>query len=308
MKTAQIKIFGGIEVIEIVDIEKPKPQKGQVLVKIYATSINPIDYKIRQGLLPGIQLPITLGSDVAGVVTQVGEGVESVSVGNKVYGQAIVLGGGSGAFAEFAVVMADTIAKMPEGVDFNQAASMVLAGCSAVQALLEHIKLKKGQKILIHGGAGGIGSIAIQIAKSIGAHVATTATGNGIDFVKKLGADEVIDYQKEHFEEKLSGYDTVFDTVGGETYRKSFGVLKTGGMIVSMVAKDEVKMGQYGVVAISQWTKVNAENLTVLTSLIESKKVKPQVDKIYTLDRIKEAFEAKEKGEVLGKIVIQIAN
>ncbi len=309
MKVAQINKFGGPEVIELIDIEKPKPQPGQVLVKVYASSINPFDYKLRQGMIPTIKLPFTLGGDIAGVVTEVGEAVENFAVGNKVYGQAISLAGASGAFAEFAAVNAGNIAKMPNNTDFNEAASLVLAGVSAMQAVVEHMKLASGQRILIHGGAGGIGSIAIQIAKHLGAHVATTATGPGLDFVKKLGADEVIDYKIQKFEELLSGFDAVFDTVGGETFEKSFKVLKRGGMIVSMVAADEKNSAaQYGVTAITQGTNVNTENLNKLAELIEKKVVRPYIDKVYPFDNIKEAFQEVEKGEVLGKIVITINN
>ncbi|MDO8530195.1 MAG: NADP-dependent oxidoreductase [bacterium] len=309
MKAAQITQFGGPEVIEIVEIEKPKPLPGQVLVKVYASSINPIDYKVRQGMIPSMKFPFTLGSDIAGVVTEIGEGVEGFAVGNKVYGQAISLAGASGAFAEFAAVSAKNIAKMPDAIDFNEAAAMVLAGVSAVQALTEHIKLVAGQRILIHGGAGGIGSITIQIAKHLGAHVATTATGSGIEFVKKLGADEVIDYKVQKFEELLSGYDAVFDTIGGEVYEKSFKVLKKNGIIISMVAADEKKLAsQYGVTAIIQSTKVNSENLNKLAELIEKKVVRPHIDKIYPIDNIKEAFQEAEAGQVLGKIVITISH
>lgn len=309
MKAAQIKQFGGPEAIELVEIEKPKPQAGQVLVKVYASSINPIDYKVRQGMIPTLKFPFTLGSDIAGVITELGESVNGFAVGNKVYGQAITLAGASGAFAEFAAVNGQNIAKMPDTIDFNEASAVVLTGASAIQALTEHIKLASGQKILIHGGAGGIGSVAIQIAKHLGAHVATTATGPGIDFVKKLGANEVIDYKSQKFEELLSGFDAVFDAVGGQTYEKSFKVLKKDGIIVSMVAGDEKNLAaQYGVTAIMQSTKVTAENLNALTGLIEKKAVKPHIDKIYSFDKIREAFQEQEAGEVLGKIVIQIIN
>jgi len=307
MKAAQINKYGHSDVIEIVDIERLKVGKGQILVKVYASSVNPVDIKIMEGMFPGINFPFTLGSDVAGVVTEIGEGVENFSVGNKVYGSGIVLAGATGAFAEFVAVPAGLVSKMPKNLDFNQAAAVVLTGVSAVQALLEHFKLQSGQKILIHGGAGGIGTIAVQIAKSIGAYVVTTATGDGLDFVKKLGADQIIDYKKENFEEILSDYDAVFDTVGGETYQKSFKVLKKGGTIVSMLEQDKEKLSEkYGVTAISQFTKVNTEHLSILTEFIENKDVKVYIDKIYPLDKIKEAFEAKEKGDVKGKIVIEI--
>ena len=228
-------------------------------------------------------------------------------MGNKVYGSALVLNGGTGAFAEFTAVPEGTIAQMPKNLNFHQAAAAVLTGVSAAQALLEYFNLQANQKILIHGGSGGIGTFAIQLAKHIGAYVATTATGDGINFVKKLGADQVIDYKNQDFQEILSDYDAVFDTVGGEVFKKSFKVLKKNGIIVSMVEQDKENLAQnYGVTAISQFTKVNREHLDMLTEFIEDNAVKPHIDKIYLLENIKEAFNEKEKGDVLGKIVIEI--
>lgn len=309
MKVAQINKFGNFDVIEIVDIKKPKPTKGQILVKVFASSINPFDIKIREGIIPNMKFPFTLGSDVAGVVTEIGEEVLGFDVGNKVYGQGIVLAGASGAFAEFVVASADNIARMPKNLDFKQGAAMVLVGVSAAQAIIEHFNLQPYQKILIHGGSGGIGTIAIQLAKYIGAHVATTTTGDGINYVKKLGADEVIDYKNQNFEEILLNYDAVFDTVGGEFYKKSFKVLKQGGIIVSMVEKDNENFREkYSVTTINQMTKVNKENLEKLTKFIEENNIMPCIDKIYSFDKIKEAFDNKEKENVIGKIVIEIIN
>lgn len=310
MLTAQINKYGSPDVIEIIDIEKLKPDPGQVLVKVYASSVNPFDAKLRSGMMAKViplKFPLTLGGDFAGVVSEVGEGVSGFAVGNKVYGSANALSGASGAFAEFAATPASQIALMPKRTDFNQAAAVVLTGVSAVQAFIEHIKLQQGQKILIHGGAGGIGTIAIQIAKALGAYVATTATRDGIEYVKKLGADYVIDYERRHFEELISDYDAVFDTVGGEIFEKSFTVLKKGGVIVSMVAKDEKNLAQgRGVTVISQFTKVTTEHLNMLSNFIDKNNVVPHIDKVFSFDRIREAFEYKEKEEVLGKVVIEI--
>jgi alcohol dehydrogenase len=310
MKAIQIEKYGHADVLEVVEIEKPKAGKGQVLIEAYASCINPVDTMIREGymakMMP-VTFPATLGSDVAGVVVEVGEGVENFKVGDKVYGSGIVLAGATGAFAEFVASPGIVIAKMPNNVNFNEAAAVVLTGVSAVQALLEHIKLRAGQKILIHGGSGGIGTVAIQIAKKIGAYVATTATGEGIEYVKNLGADEVIDYQHQQFDQMLSGYDAVFDTVGAQTYDRSFKVLKKGGIIVSMIAPiNEALAEQYGIIAISQFTKVTTEHLNILTQFIEQGDAKVHIDKMYPLDKIQEAFEAKEKGDVKGKIVIEI--
>ena len=312
MKAVQIKKYGEPDVIEIVDIEKPKVGLGQVLVKVYASSINPFDVSVIKGFVANMtdqKLPMVIGLDIAGVVSEVGEGVENFAVGNKVYGSGGVLSGASGAFAEFVVTPSNLIAKMPKNLDFNQSAAIVLTGCSAIQALVEHIKLGKDQKILIHGGAGGIGTMAIQIAKSLGAYVVTTVSEDGVEYIKKLGVDRIIDYKKENFVDLVSDYDAVFDTIGGETFEKSFKVLRRGGILVSMVTKDEKNLAEkYGVIVFSQFTKVNTEKLDILTDFIENKGVRACIDKVFSFDRIKDAFDYKEKEDVLGKIVIQIKN
>jgi NADPH:quinone reductase-like Zn-dependent oxidoreductase len=312
MKTAQINAYGGPEVIEINETQKPATEKGKVLVKVYASSVNPFDVKLVQGMMQKmipLQFPYTIGGDIAGVVSEISEGVEGFSVGNKVYGSANALLGATGAFAEYTLVSPDTIAIMPANVDFTQGATLVLAGVSAVQAIEEHFKLAAGQKILIHGGAGGIGTIAIQIAKKLGAYVATTATHENAEYVKKLGADEVIDYTTQKFSEVLSDYDAVFDTVGGETYTQSFGVLRKGGILVSMIAPHNQELADiFGVTAITQATKVTTKHLDMLTKYVEGGAVKPYIDKIYTLDNIKEAFKEQASGVVKGKIAIEVQN
>lgn len=310
MKAVQIRSYGHIDVLELNDVEKPSPGKGQVLIEVHASSINPFDHKVREGLAQRmftLHFPATLGFDVAGVVVELGAGVTNLRVGDKVYGQAAVWSGGSGAYAEFANASVNLIAKMPSTASFAEAAALVMTGVSAVQGLIDHMKLKSGRKILIHGGAGGIGTFAIQIAKRIGAYVATTATGDGIEHVKRLGADEVIDYKAKAFDEVLSGYDFVFDTVDGDSYARSYKVLKKGGLIVSMLMQpDEKLMKQYGVKAISQGTQVTPARLDALRKLVEEGAVTVHIDRTFPLERIKEAFEAKEKGTVLGKIVIQM--
>ncbi|WXG39487.1 MAG: NADP-dependent oxidoreductase [Candidatus Freyarchaeum deiterrae] len=310
MKAVQIKEYGHIDVIEIKEVDKPRPAKDQVQIEVHASSINPVDWKIREGHLVQMfpaQLPITLGRDLAGVITELGKEVTNTRVGDKVYGQAGVWGGGSGALAEYATTPAGTVAKMPKNLSFTEAAAIVLVGVSAVQTLIEDMKLKRKQKILIHGGAGGIGTIAIQIAKNIGAYVTTTATGNGIEYVKQLGADEVIDYKTQAFDEKVSGYDAVYDTVGGETYTRSFKVLKKGGIIVSMLEPPNANlMKQYGVTAILRMTQITTKRLDVLRKFVEDGVVKVHIEKTYPLSQIKEAFKAKETGDVLGKIAIEI--
>lgn len=310
MKAAQISEYGNVSVINISEIDKPNITDDQVLVEVYASSLNPFDTMVREGFLKEmipLQLPVTLCGDIAGVVAEVGAKVTNVSVGDKVFGQANVVAGNSGALAEFAATVSGQLSQMPEKLDYQQAASLVLVGVSAWQALVEHIKLQSGQKIFIHGGAGGIGTVAIQIAKSIGAYVATTATGDGIDYVKSLGADKVIDYKSEKFAEKLQDFDAVFDNVGGDDFDASLNILKPGGIAVSMIAQpNEEKANELKVEALSQSTKVTTHALDELRSLIEKKTVTPHIDTVFPLEKIQEAFSTRETGTVRGKIVVAI--
>jgi len=310
MKAAQITDYGHADAVHVVEVDKPGVAGGQVVVEVHAASLNPFDTSVREGymkeMIP-LNLPVTLGGDIAGVVSEVGEGVNDLAVGDKVYGQANVVAGNSGAFAEFAATSAGQVAPMPGNLSFKEAGSLPLVGVSALQALTEHLNLKADQKLFIHGGAGGIGSIAIQIAKHLGAHVATTATGEGMELVKQLGADEGIDYKAAQFAEVLSDYDAVFDTVGGDDFAAALGVLKSGGVAVTMIAEpDEAKAKELGVTAIRQQTKVTTEHLQALTKLIEAGVVTPRIGKTFTLDQIVQAFEARESGAVVGKVVLSI--
>lgn len=310
MIAAQISKYGDPSVVTINEIEKPVPRAGQVLVEVHAASLNPFDTTVRSG---GVQdsmpldLPVTLGGDISGVVVELGDDVSDVSIGDKVWGQAAVVAGNSGAFAEFATTKRDQLALAPNNLDFVQAASLPLVGVSALQALTTHIQLEQGQKIFIHGGAGGIGTIAIQIAKNIGAYIATTATGEHIAEVKQLGADEVIDYKTQDFAAILHDYDAVFDTVGGDDFSKSLGILKPGGIAVSMIAQaDKATAQNLGVTALTQSTHVTTEMLDKLRELVENDTVMPQVGKVFNLNDIQAAFTARETGSVGGKVVLEI--
>jgi NADPH:quinone reductase-like Zn-dependent oxidoreductase len=306
MRAAQINEYGGIDVISITEVNMPDIQDNQVLVQVHASSINPVETLVHEGHIQ-TTLPATLGGDFAGVVTAKGADVDGFDIGDKVYGQASVLAGNSGAFAEFAATAAGQIARMPETVSFAEAASLPLVGVSALQALTQHITLQAGQKLFVHGGAGGIGSIAIQIAKNIGAYVATTATGDGIAFVQALGVDKVVDYKKQDFADDLSGYDAVFDLVGGDDYIKALGVLRAGGIGVSMTAHpDEAQVAAMGITSVSQLTHVTSEMLRKLAGLVDAKVVTAQIDTAFPLADIKKAFAARESGHAKGKVVVLI--
>jgi alcohol dehydrogenase len=310
MRAAQINDYGGPEVIGITEVPEPTLAKEMYLVDIFAASINPFDIHLVSGAMKDripLQLPVTLGSDFAGKLIKVPEGQNQYHLGDEVYGQASILSGNSGAWAEKVAVKALTLAHKPSNVSFIEAASLPLVGTSALQALNEHLHLTKGQKILIHGGSGGIGSVAIQLAKHLGAIVATTVSSAGIEKAKEFGTDLVINYRDEDFTKMVKDYDAVFDTVGGVTYQKSFVVLKKGGTIVSMVMPaDQELMAMYGVNAIHQFTHSNHELLEELSKLVETGVVITQVDQTFPLDKIQEAVTVKTKGGVIGKVVIEI--
>jgi alcohol dehydrogenase len=312
MKSAQINRYGGSEVIEI---NQNTPEltlsSGKVLVSIKSAGINPADWKIREGAFQQmihLQSPFTLGMDFSGVIKQVGEGVSSdFKQGDEVYGQAGVINGGSGAFAEMALAKTESIANKPKRLSHVEAAALPLVGVSAWRALVENIGLSKGQRILIHGGAGGIGSIAIQLAKYLGAFVATTVSANDKVFVEELGADHVIDYKNQHFEDLLHDYDSVFDTVGGESYKRSFKVLKKGGIIISMLEQPNSElMNQYNVKAIFQFTQADRQRLTKLAEWVDQNNIKVNTDRTFLLDEVGKALDYQKDAHPRGKVVLKM--
>ena len=309
MKAVQISQYGDASVLTVTaDAPKPTVAEGKVLVEVHAASVNPIDSIIRSGayakMMP-LAMPATLGTDMAGVVVEVGPGVTDVKKGDKVYGMASLLAGASGAFAEYAVVPAGLLARIPNGLGLTEAAALPLTAVSALEVIDEKMKVGNGHKVLVHGGAGGIGTMAIQLARHRGATVATTALAESTAYVKGLGADVVIDYQKDAFDKVLSGYDFVFDTVAGETYKRSFAVLKRGGTIVSMLEQPNAELAaQYGVTAVAQLTQVNTARLNTVTELVNKGVIKVHVERAYPMEQVKDAFLARESGKVRGKVVL----
>jgi len=313
MKSAQINKYGSSEVIEI-NQSTPEPtlSPGKVIITIKAAGVNPVDWKIREGDMKqmiSLQFPSTLGIDFSGVIKQVGEGVSpsDFKPGDEVYGQAGVISGGSGAFAEIALANMSSIANKPKKLDYSEGAGLPSVGVSAWQALKENIELSSGQKILIHGGAGGIGSIAIQLAKYLGAYVATTVSTDDKQFVQELGADVVIDYRTQTFEDLLKDYDAVFDTVGGDTYRRSFKVLQKGGVIVSMLEQpDSELMNQYGVNSIFQFTQADRERLTKVAQWVDENNIRVNIEKKFSLDEASDALDYQRDVHPRGKVVVDV--
>ena len=252
-----------------------------------------------------LQFPFTSGMDFSGIVKEIGEGVLDFKQGDEVYGQAGVSTGGSGAFAEKAMANAENISHKPTRLSHIEAAALPLVGVSAWRALVENIGLSDGQRILIHGGAGGIGSIAIQLAKNLGAFVATTVSANDKMFVQELGADQVIDYKSQNFEDLLHDYDSVFDTVGGDTYKRSFKVLKKGGIIISMLEQPNSElMNQYNVKAIFQFTQADRERLTKLAQWVDQNNIRINVDRTFSLDESGKALDYQKDVHPRGKVVL----
>lgn len=310
MKAAQIKEYGHADKVQVVEVDKPTVQNGTVLVEVHAASLNPFDTMVREGFVKDIvpALPVTLGGDIAGIVSEVGADVVGLKPGDKVFGTAAAVAGNSGAIAEFALTKPAQLAGAPANADFTEAASLPLVGVSALQAITEHLNLQSGQKLFIHGASGGIGTIAVQLAKHLGAYVAASVHGNeALQMVTALGADEVIDTDSQDFSELLRDYDAVFEAAGGEDFDKTLSVLKNGGTAVSMIAQaNEEKAQQLGIKAITQSTHVTAERLEALKELVESGAIKPQVARTFRLEEVQAAFEARENGKVHGKVVVRI--
>lgn len=317
MKSARIKSYGSTSDVIEIDQNTPAPNdpsEGKVLVKVKAAGVNPTDWKISEGYMQQImplEFPATLGWDFSGIVEKAGAGVSDIKQGDEVYGQSSVVMGGSGTFAEMALANADNIARKPITLSHEEAAGLPTVGVSAWQALVDIIGLSKGQKILIHGGAGGVGSIAIPLAKYIGAYVATTVSEKDKQFAKEeIGADEIIDYKTQTFEDVLSShdYDAVLDTVGGETYSRSFKILKRGtGIIVSTLEQpNQELMEKFGVKAIFVFSQVNRERLTKLAQWVDQNNVRVNVDKMFPLDDAAKALEYQKDGHPRGKVVLAI--
>lgn len=305
MKAVRIHGYGGREVLVYEDAPRPEPKEGEILVRVRAAGVNPVDWKIRAGLLQSVWeyvFPLTLGFDVAGTVEQVGEGVSGVQTGDAVF--ANTPGGG---YAEYVTFAADLAA--PKPLDFVQAASVPVAGLTAWQALFDHGTLEAGQTVLVHAAAGGVGSFAVQFAHWKGARVIGTASGRNLDFVRGLGADEVIDYTAARFEDVAKSVDVVFDTMGGDTQERSWGALKPGGILVSIVDPAAVQSAPaHGARGAFFSAAPNAEQLAEIGRLMEDGLVKTHVETVLPLSEAAQAHELSQSGHTRGKIVLKVAD
>ena len=331
MKALVLSRYGGPECAALTDVPQPSPRAVELLVRVHAAGLNPVDFKTRAGALKIIRnypLPIVMGNELSGVVEAVGPGVTHFAKGDRVFAR--VDKDFMGAFAEYAVVKEDHLALMPASLDFASAAAVPLAALTALQALRDELHLRAGQRLFIPGGAGGVGTFAIQLAKHLGAHVATTASPRGEALVKRLGADVVIDYSRERFEDQLSGYDCAFDLLGGDTLARVWSVLKRGGRVVSiagvpepLTARKDLQRG-VGLAALfwvaSLSTRLRAArhgatyrylfmhpsgaDLAQLASLIDAKKLEVVIDRVFPFAEAKEAIAYLETGRAKGKVVV----
>ncbi|GAA0493093.1 NADP-dependent oxidoreductase [Salinibacillus aidingensis] len=310
MKAVVIEEYGGRNQLKMKEIPKPEIGEHQVLVEMYATSINPIDWKVREGYLKEglpFEFPVILGWDAAGVITETGSKVTKFQIGDEVFARPDTTA--KGTYAEYTVVDEHLLAPKPKNLDFKEAASVPLTGLTAWQCLVDFSNINKGNKVLIHAGAGGVGSFAIQIAKHFGAYVASTASGKNEDLLTELGVDEFINYKEQNFEDILHDYDIVVDTLGGEIMDKSFQVLKDGGKLVSIAGNpDEEKAKARNIKAGFLWLEPDGEQLDQLGKLIEAGKVKPVVGHEFPFSEegIKEAHKLSETHHAKGKIVIRM--
>jgi len=306
MKAAIIKEYGAS--IEISDVPQPALLADSVLIEVHAASVNPVDGIVQAGYLKEmmpITFPFTMGFDVSGIVVEVGDQVSKFKKGDEVFSRPN--GMQAGTIAEYAVIKEEELAIKPSNIGHQEAASIPLVGLTAWQALVAKGNLQKGQKVLIHAGSGGVGTLAIQMAKHLGAEVATTTSATNAEMVKNLGADVVIDYKTQKFEEELSDYDLVFDMMGGEIMEKSFKILKKGGCLVSIKGEDSKGLAeQYGVRFEAFFMWPSGEMLSQLAQLISDGALKPIIDRTFSIDQIIEAYGYLQTGRAKGKIVIQV--
>jgi NADPH:quinone reductase-like Zn-dependent oxidoreductase len=307
MKAVRIHAFGGPETLKVEDLPKPEAQATEVLIRILGASVNPVDYKIRKGgYLSEDALPMTLGRDVAGVVEAVGHGVDEFKEGDAVYA---MLDRNHGGYAEYVAEPIANVAKKPEKLDFIQAAAVPLAGLTAWQGLFDHGGLKEGQTVLIHGAAGGVGHFAVQFAVARGAKVIATCSGEDADFVKGLGASEVIDYHKEKFEDRVGDVDLVFDLVAGETQERSFAVIRNGGALVSTLkAPDKARAAERRIRTAHYMAAPNGAQLAEIGRLIDAGKVVPNIEGVFPLREAGAAEKELETAHVRGKLVLAVGS
>jgi NADPH:quinone reductase-like Zn-dependent oxidoreductase len=307
MKAVRIDKFGGPEVTHLQDIEIPTLGSGEVLICVKAASINPVDFKTREGKFPLVtekMLPLTLGRDVAGMIHALGPGAFDATVGDEVY---VNLPFDQGGYANYAVAKAHLCARKPHSISWTEAASVPLAACTAWQGLFTHGGLGRGQRVLIHGASGGVGHFAVQFAHACGAKVHATASSQALELVEHLGADHVLDYKRQDFTDYFRDMDVVLDLVGGQARDKSFKTLRKNGILVSTLDQPSAELArQYGVRAKRFTTEPNREHLTAIARLIDEGRVRPLIAAEFPLAEYQDALRMVEREHPKGKVVLRV--
>ncbi|MEO6837187.1 MAG: NADP-dependent oxidoreductase [Ginsengibacter sp.] len=308
MKAIQIHQFGGPEVLKYEEVPRPSPAADEVLIKVYASGVNPIDWKIRAGLAQKkfpVLLPLIPGWDVSGEIEEVGSNILNFKKGEEVYCRPEPTRNGT--YAEYVVVKANQVNTKPKSISHDKAAAVPLAGLTAWQGLFDFGKLEAGQKVLIHAASGGVGTFAVQFAKWKGAYVIGTASEENIDFLFELGADEVIDYKTEQFEDKVKDIDLVFDMVGGETQKRSLDVIRKGGTLITTVQPQNQEEAKLKNIHLEGFMAQSLpEELQQIADLIDSGKMKPVISQIFSLTDAIKAHKEIETGHTRGKIVLKV--
>ena len=313
MKAVRIHNYGGPEVLKYEDAPRPQPAKGEVLIRVHATSVNPIDWKVRAGYMRDFlphSFPLILGWDVSGVIEEVGS--NPITAGRFKKGDEVYSLSGhtrNGAYAEYIVVRESEVALKPNALHHIRAAAVPLAALTAWQALFDTAQLKPEQRVLIHAAAGGVGHFAVQLAKWRGAHVIGTASVKNHEMLYDLGADELIDYTTQRFEDVARNIDVVLDTIGSETQERSWQLLKKGGILVSLVqAPSESKAKELGVRGVRLGARPNGQELAEIAKVIDAGKLAPVIDRILPLSEARRAHQLSESGHTHGKIVLRVRN
>jgi len=310
MKAIRIHNYGGPEVLQYEAAPCPKPGKGEVLIRVHAAGVNPIDWKVRAGYMKDFiahSFPIILGWDVSGVIEEVGPNVSRFKKGDEVY--SLPDHTRNGAYGEYIVVRESEVALKPNALHHVRAAAMPLATLTAWQALFDTAQLQPRQRVLIHGAAGGVGHFAVQLAKWKGAHVIGTASARNHEMLYELGADELIDYTVLKFEIIVRDVDVVLDTIGGDTQERSWQVLKKGGALVSLVQQpSENKAKEHGVRGIRLGARANGQELVEIAKIVDAGKLAPVIDRILPLSEARRAHELSQSGHTHGKIVLRVKN
>jgi NADPH:quinone reductase-like Zn-dependent oxidoreductase len=305
VKAAFIEQFGGPEVLKYGDLPDPVAAAGEVVVDVVAASVNGADWKVRSGQYSQAMFPLVLGRDFSGLVAAAGAGVDDLKVGDAVFG--VLEAGREGAYAEKLAIKAAIVAKKPDGLSHVNAAALALTGLTAISAIETTLQLKRGETILIQGGAGGVASFAIQLAKHIGARVITTTSAANLDYVRGLGADEVIDYNAQDFTKAVSGCDAVFDTVGGDVAQKSFAVLKPGGRAAFIASGAQApKPDRTDVTSLRPAVGRARAPLERIAQLVAAGAIRPPEIKLYRLSQAAEAHRVSESRHFRGKLVFQV--